>query len=80
MSGFSRRGLAFPGIIAREMLLIVSSLGRAALRGSLFLSSAAAHLLAASGALLNFNQFSAKGLIFYHQPIILCFKGFDNYC
>jgi hypothetical protein len=41
------------------------------LRGSLFLPSAAAHLLAASGALLIFRQFSSKGLIFYHQPIIL---------
>jgi hypothetical protein len=49
-------------------------------RGSLFLPSAAAHLLAAPGALLIFNQFWTKGLIFYHQPIILCFKGFDNYC
>jgi hypothetical protein len=61
------------------MLLIVSSLGSSRWRGSLFLPSAAAHLLAAPGALLIFNQFTAKGLIFYHQPIILWFKGFDNY-
>lgn len=62
------------------MLLIVSSLRVSRLRGSLFLPSVAAHLLAAPGALLIFNQFWSKGLIFCLLPIILWSNDFDNYC
>lgn len=62
------------------MLLIVSSLRRAASRGSFFCPLVAGHLLAAFGAKLILRQFSAKGLIFYQQLIILWLNDFDNYC
>lgn len=62
------------------MLLIVSSLRRAASRGSFFCPLVAGHLLVAFGAKLILRQFSAKGLIFYQQLIILWLNDFDNYC
>ena len=64
IAGFARRGAGFPAVLTGELFLIVSRLGGAALRGSIFCPCAGGCILLAQGLFLIFCTFCGKKVDF----------------